>query len=73
MNIYSLMISKLKGFNENYNDCVWELERAISKLKSSLVVNNNEYITGEISGVINDIRRDINFINDYIIPDAQNR
>ena len=73
MDIYSMLAGKMTGFNENYDDCIQELNQALVKLNECIVVNNTNYFKNNIQNVINDMRRDADFIRDYIIPEARNR
>lgn len=72
MNSYNtLMESKLRTVVSNFNDCIDELNKAISILNNSCLLNGNNCFRENVKTAINDLYNERNFINNYIIPEIK--
>lgn len=69
---YKIMLAKMQIINNNFNNCIYELDKIKSKMTESIVINDSNFCNYNIDNRRNDLISKRNFIEYEVIPEIKN-
>ena len=69
---YKIMMSKLQIINNNFSNCINEMDKLKNKMEEALMINGNCFYKSDVEAHKQNVLSYHNFINYDIIPEIKN-